>query len=319
MIKNTKKIYVAGHNGMVGSSILRNLKTHFQSYEIITESKDKLDLQDEIATHEFVKKTKPDIVIIAAAKVGGIHANNSYPVDFLFNNLAIQNNLIKGSFLAGVEKLIFLGSSCIYPKDAPQPISEESLLAGYLEKTNEPYALAKISGIKMCESFNRQYQTDYRSLMPTNLYGFGDNYHPLNSHVIPGLIRRFHDCKINNSNTVNVWGTGKPRREFLFVDDLANAIGHILKIEKSKFFEDIDPMCSHVNIGSGYDITIKNLAFLISKIVGFKGNIQFDSSKPEGTMRKLMNSNKVNNLGWKPITELEDGLKLTYKNFLSLC
>ena len=318
MINNSKKIYVAGHNGMVGSSICRYVKTNFHFCEVITRSRDKLDLQDPSATYDFLKKIKPDIVIIAAAKVGGIHANNTYPVDFLINNLSIQNNLINGSFLAGVEKLIFLGSSCIYPKKSPQPISEKSLLTGYLEKTNEPYAIAKITGIKMCESFNRQYQTDYRSLMPTNLYGFGDNYHPFNSHVIPGLINRFHEAKVNKFDKVKVWGSGKPRREFLFVDDLASAIGHILQIEKEKFFKGIDPMCSHINVGFGEDISIKDLTKLISKTIDYNGHIDFDKSKPDGAYRKLMNSKKINKLGWKPLIGLENGLKITYENYLSL-
>ena len=317
MKTNLKKIFIAGHNGMVGSAINRFLTVNFKSSEFITVSKNELNLLDQAKTSAFLNIKKPDLVIIAAAKVGGIYANNTYPVDFLYDNLTIQNNLINGSFLAGVKKLIFLGSSCIYPKFANQPISEHSLFTGKLEETNEPYAIAKIAGIKLCESYNRQYNTDYRSLMPTNLYGLGDNYHSLNSHVIPGLIKRFHEAKENGFKVVKVWGSGKPKREFLYVDDLARAVSHIIKIDKKKYFKNIDPMCSHINIGSGGDVSIKKLSKLIAKVISYNGEIIFDKSKPDGTPKKFMDSSKINNLGWKALISLEEGLEMTYKSFLN--
>lgn len=311
-----KKIFLAGHNGMVGSAIYRLLK-HKKNIKIITRTRSELDLCDQKAVKNFMETERPSEVIIASAKVGGIHANNIYPADFIYQNLQIQSNLIHYSHLQNVDKLLFLGSSCIYPKYAKQPMKEDVLLTGSLEPTNEPYAIAKIVGIKLCESYNRQYGRDYRSVMPTNLYGPGDNYHPENSHVVPGLIRRFHEAKVNNQETVVVWGTGNPRREFLYVDDMAEASIFIHELDKDEFESNTKKMQSHVNIGTGIDITIKELAQTIKQVVGYKGRIIFDTTKPDGTPRKLLNVDLIKKLGWKAQTKLFDGLTSSYHDYLS--
>jgi len=313
-----QRIFVAGHKGMVGSAIVRLLKS--QNVEILTKDRTELDLLDQQDVQNFFKNEKIDQVYLAAAKVGGIHANNSYPADFIYENLMIQANVIHGAFLKGVKKLLFLGSSCIYPKHANQPIKEQELLAGKLESTNEPYAIAKIAGIKMCESYNRQYGKshgiDYRSIMPTNLYGPGDNYHPENSHVIPGLIYRFHKAKINNLESVTIWGTGSPKREFLYVDDLAQAAIHVMNVDKKIYEEQITSLSSHINVGSEQELTIKELAETIKDVINFKGTINFDPSKPDGSKRKLLNSERINKLGFKPKTHLKEGLIKTYQDYL---
>ena len=311
-----KKIFLAGHNGMVGSAIHRLLKCR-KNIKIITRSRSELDLCDQKAVKDLMETERPDEVIIAAAKVGGIHANNSYPADFIYQNLQMQSNLIHFSHIQNVEKLLFLGSSCIYPKYAKQPMKEDVLLTGFLEQTNEPYAIAKIAGIKLCESYNRQYGRDYRSVMPTNLYGPGDNYHPENSHVVPGLIRKFHEAKVNGQETVVVWGTGNPRREFLYVDDMAKACVFILELNKHEFENNIKKMQSHVNIGIGIDLTIRELAQTIKKVVGYEGRIFFDKTKPDGVPRKLMNIDLIKKLGWEAQTKLNDGLILSYQDYLS--
>jgi GDP-L-fucose synthase len=312
------KIFVAGHKGMAGSAITRLLKD--QDFEIITKDRTELDLLNQGSVQKFFEHEKIDQVYLAAAKVGGIHANNSYPADFIYENLMIQTNVIHSAFLNGVKKLLFLGSSCIYPKYASQPMKEEELLAGKLEPTNEPYAIAKIAGIKMCESYNRQYGKshgiDYRSIMPTNLYGPGDNYHPENSHVIPGLIYRFHKAKINNLENVTIWGTGTPKREFLYVDDLAQALIHVMNLDKNIYDEQISSVCNHINVGSGKELTIKELAETIKDVVGFLGKINFNSSKPDGSLRKLLNSERINKLGFAPKTDLKEGLIKTYQDYL---
>ena len=310
-----KKIFLAGHNGMVGSAIYRLLK-HKKNIKIITRTRSELDLCDQKAIKNFMETEQPSEVIIAAAKVGGIHANNIYPADFIYQNLQIQSNLIHYSHLQNVDKLLFLGSSCIYPKYAKQPMKEDVLLTGSLEPTNEPYAIAKISGIKLCESYNRQYGRDYRSVMPTNLYGPGDNYHSENSHVVPGLIRRFHEAKAKDQETVIVWGTGKPRREFLYVDDMAEACLFIHNIDKKIFEKQTQKQLSHINIGTGIDLTIKELAQTIKEVVGYKGRIIFDTTKPDGTPRKLLNVDLIKKLGWKAQTKLIDGLTLSYHDYL---
>lgn len=300
------KIYVAGHRGMVGSAIYRRLKE--LGYEnIITRTSKELDLRDQQAVKEFFENEKPEYVFLAAAKVGGIMANNIYRADFLYENLAIQNNVIHFSHENDVKKLMFLGSSCIYPKMAPQPLKEDYLLTGTLEPTNEPYAIAKIAGIKMVESYRLQYQDNYISVMPTNLYGINDNYHPENSHVLPALIRRFHVAKVNNSPTVSIWGSGTPLREFMYADDLADACVFLM--------ENYDDL-QFVNIGVGEDVSIRDLAQLIKEVVGFEGQLEFDSSKPDGTPRKLMDVSKLNRLGWKAKTDLKDGIRLAYQDFL---
>ena len=309
------RVMVLGSRGMVGSAILRRLATSDGVVDVIPVSRDQVDLMDAVSTYQYIESEKPDWIVVAAAKVGGIYANNAYPRDFLFNNLAIEMNAIEGAYRAGVEKLIFLGSSCIYPKFAEQPIREESLLSGALESTNEAYAISKIAGIKLCESYNRQFDTDYRSLMPTNLYGPGDNYHPENSHVIPGLIRRFSEAKAQSANQVLVWGSGRARREFLHVDDLAEAVLHIMSLGKSELQAIVDPRCSHINVGSGVDVTIAELASLISSLTGFEGNVCFDSSKPDGTPRKLTDVSKMKSLGWKPKYDLDEGLSQTIQEF----
>jgi len=312
------KIFIAGHKGMVGSALVRLLKK--KKVEIITKEKKELNLLDQKKVQTFFKNNEIDQVYLAAAKVGGIQANNTYPAEFIYENLMIQNNVIHSAFLSGVKKLLFLGSSCVYPKNAKQPMKEEELLTGKLEPTNEPYALAKIAGIKMCESYNRQYGNshgiDYRCVMPTNLYGPGDNYHPENSHVIPGLIYRFHDAKINNLESVTVWGTGTPRREFLYVEDMARASIYLMNIDKKIYDEETSLMCSHFNVGSGKELTIKELAETIKEIVGFKGNINFDQSKPDGISRKFLDSKRINNIGFNNLTSLKDGLIKTYQNYI---
>jgi len=312
------KIFVAGHKGMVGSALVCLLKK--KKVTIITKEKKELNLLDQKKVQLFFKNNKIDQVYLAAAKVGGIHANNTYPAEFIYQNLMIQNNVIHGAFLGGVKKLLFLGSSCIYPKNAKQPMKEEELLAGKLESTNEPYALAKIAGIKMCESYNRQYgkshNIDYRCIMPTNLYGIGDNYHPENSHVIPGLIYRFHKAKISESSNVTIWGSGKPKRDFLYVDDMAKASIHLMNIDKKLYDAKTSPMCSHINVGSGKDLTIRELAEIVKEVVGFTGKIHFDKSKPDGMARKFLNRKKIDSLGIKPEINLKDGLTKTYKNYI---
>jgi len=318
MTSSNNRIYVAGHRGMVGSAILRVLGQQ-AGREIITRSHDELDLTDQSAVRAFFAAERPQQVYLAAARVGGIHANNVYPADFIYANLMIEANVIDAAFRNGVKKLLLLGSSCIYPKFAPQPMSEDALLTGTLEPTNEPYAIAKIAGIKLCESYNRQYGeshgVDYRSVMPTNLYGPGDNYHPQNSHVIPALIRRFHEAKTRNDPAVTIWGTGTPRREFLFVDDMAEASVYVMELDKGTYKENTDDMLSHINVGFGDDLTIAELAGLVGKVVGYQGEIEFDDSKPDGTPRKLMDSKRINSLGWCAKTSLEEGLKIAYQDF----
>lgn len=314
-----KRIYVAGHRGMVGSAIVRTLHAQGQT-NIITRTHVDLDLTDQAAVRDFFVSEKPEQVYLAAARVGGIHANNTYPAEFIYQNLMIQANIIDAAFRNGVKKLLFLGSSCIYPKLAPQPMREDALLTGPLEPTNEPYAIAKIAGIKLCESYNRQYGqshgVDYRSVMPTNLYGPGDNYHPENSHVIPALIRRFHEAKVTNAPTVTIWGTGAPKREFLYVDDMAAASIHVMGLDKDIYDQHTQPMLSHINVGCGSDITIKELAEIIGRTIGYLGEITFDSTKPDGTPRKLMDSSRLIGLGWGAQIGLESGLDAAYQDFL---
>ncbi|MDA8612575.1 GDP-L-fucose synthase [Candidatus Pelagibacter bacterium] len=312
------RIFVAGHKGMVGSALVRFLKK--QDFEIITKDRKELDLLKQDSVKSFFKNQKIDQVYLAAAKVGGIIANDSYPAEFIYQNLMIQNNVIHNAFLGGVKKLLFLGSSCIYPLKAHQPIKEEELLTGKLEKTNEPYAIAKIAGIKMCESYNRQYSKshgiDYRCIMPTNLYGPEDNYHPKNSHVIPGLIYRFHQAKINNLLKVSIWGTGNPKRDFLYVDDMARASIYLMNIDKKIYTDHTSPMCSHINAGSGIDLSIEELAKTIKEVVGFKGEIFFDTTKPDGSPRKLLDIKLMTNLGFKFNTSLKEGLFKTYQHYI---
>lgn len=313
------KIYVAGHRGMVGSAIVRKLKE--QGYEnLILRTHAELDLTNQAAVENFFAAEKPDQVYLAAARVGGIHANNTYPAEFIYQNLMMEANVIHQAFVSDVKKLLFLGSSCIYPKLADQPMREEALLTGKLEPTNEPYAIAKIAGIKLCESYNRQYGQshgiDYRSVMPTNLYGPGDNYHPENSHVIPALIRRFHEAKVNNASEVAIWGSGAPMREFLYVDDMASASTYLMNLDATKYLESVEPMLSHINVGYGSDISIIELAKLISKVIGYEGAITLDPSKPDGSPKKLMDSSLINRLNWKPEISLEVGLNYAYKSFL---
>ena len=284
--------------------------------DVVVRTHRELDLTRQTAVRAFFQQEKPDQVYLAAAKVGGIHANNTYPAEFIYQNLMVEANVIHEAWQAGAQKLLFLGSSCIYPRCAPQPMSEGALLTGPLESTNEPYAIAKIAGIKLCESYNRQYGTDYRCVMPTNLYGIGDNYHPENSHVIPALIRRLHEAKISSAPVVSIWGTGTPRREFLYIDDMAAACVHIMNLDKAIYSAHTSPMQSHINVGSGEDITIKELALTIAKVIGYGGAIEFDPTKPDGTPRKLMDSTRLNNLGWQASVSLEEGLKLAYNDFL---
>jgi nucleoside-diphosphate-sugar epimerase len=310
------RVYVAGHRGMVGSAIVRALRARGAS-DIITRTHAELDLADQQAVRGFLAKEKPDHVVLAAAKVGGIHANNTYPAEFIYENLMMEANVVHESHRAGVKRLLFLGSSCIYPVRAAQPMREDALLTGTLEPTNEPYAIAKIAGIKLCESYNRQYGVDYRSVMPTNLYGPGDNYHPENSHVIPALIRRFHEAKEAGSPKVTLWGTGTPRREFLFVDDMAEASVHVMELDAGTYRANTQPMLSHINVGTGEDITIADLGRLIAKVVGYAGEIAQDPSKPDGAPRKLMDVSRMKALGWQPRVGLEQGLAIAYRDFLA--
>jgi len=314
------KIYVAGHRGMVGSAIVRVLKAEGQTH-IVTRTHEALDLTDQAAVRRFFAEERPDQVYLAAANVGGIHANSTYPAEFIYQNLMIEANVIDAAFRNGVKKLLFLGSSCIYPKLAEQPMREDALLTGQLEPTNEPYAIAKIAGIKLCESYNRQYGEshgiDYRSVMPTNLYGPGDNYHPENSHVIPALIRRFHEAKMSHVPSVTIWGTGTPKREFLYVDDMARASVHVMNLAKTTYDQHTDPMCSHFNVGTGSDLTIKELVESIKTVIGYEGGIEFDPFKPDGSPRKLMDSKRLHSLGWVPTVGLEEGLARTYADFLN--
>jgi GDP-L-fucose synthase len=303
---------------MVGSAIVRNLQT--KGYQnIVTRTHAELDLTNQLEVQQFFEDERPDQVYLAAAKVGGIHANNTFPAEFIYQNLMMEANVIHAAYKYGVKKLLFLGSSCIYPKLAEQPIKEESLLLGYLEPSNEPYAIAKIAGIKLCESYNRQYNLDYRSVMPTNLYGFGDNYHPENSHVIPALIRRFHEAKKSGQSSVTIWGSGQARREFLYVDDMADASIFIMELNKDIYGSFTKPMQNYLNVGFGSDITIHELAMTIKKVIAFEGTIKFDLTKPDGSPQKLMDSSRLNHLGWRPKINLELGLKNTYQNFLMHC
>jgi GDP-L-fucose synthase len=308
-----EKIYVAGHRGMVGSAIVRTLLAQGADPEsILTRTHAELDLTDQRAVHDFFALERPTQVYLAAAKVGGIHANNTFPAEFIYQNLMLQANVIHAAHLHGVQKLLFLGSSCIYPRLAPQPMAEPALLTGTLEPTNEPYAVAKIAGIKLCESYNRQYGRDYRSVMPTNLYGPGDNYHPENSHVIPALLRRFHEAKVSNAPEVLIWGTGTPRREFLYVDDMAAASVFVMNLSPLVYQSQVQPQLSHINVGYGSDVTIAELAQTIARVVGYTGKIAFDAGKPDGAPRKLMDSQRLNALGWQPQVTLDQGLCETY-------
>ena len=313
------RIFVAGHRGMVGSAILRQLEARRASGEdltLITRTSAELDLTDQAAVRGFMQAERPDAVILAAAKVGGIHANNTYPADFIHKNLMIQCNVIHEAYAVGVTRLLQLGSSCIYPREAPQPIREDALLTGILEPTNEPYAIAKIAGIKLCESYNRQFGTDYRSVMPCNLYGPGDNFDPENSHVMPALIRRFHEAAREGRDEVVMWGTGTPRREFLHVDDMARASLFVFDLDRATYEANTQPMLSHLNVGSGSDISIGELAAMVARVVGFKGRITNDLTRPDGTMRKLMSSDKLMATGWRPEIALEDGIADAYRWFL---
>jgi len=308
----TDRIYVAGHRGLVGSAIIKRLNR--DGYKnILTRTHAELDLTDQLAVQTFFSENKIDYVVLAAAKVGGIVANNTYPADFIYQNLMIESNVIHQAYRAGVKKLLSLGSSCIYPRNAPQPMREDALLSSQLEATNEPYAIAKIAGIKLCESYNRQYGTDYRSVMPTNLYGPEDNFHPNNSHVIPALIRRFHQAKMEQSDVVTIWGTGKVKREFLHVHDMADACVYLMELESSRYRDNTEAMLSHINIGTGIDITIAELAQLVKKIVGFTGELEFDTRKPDGPARKLLDVNRLTNMGWQAGINLEEGLSDTYQ------
>jgi nucleoside-diphosphate-sugar epimerase len=315
-LRPDSKIYVAGHRGMVGSAIVRQLEAR-GCRNIVTRTHAELDLTNQAAVAEFFAKEKPEVVILAAAKVGGIHANNTYPADFIYENLMMEANVIHQAFRAGVRQLLFLGSSCIYPKFATQPMSESALLTGTLEPTNEPYAIAKIAGIKLCESYNRQHGTDYRSVMPTNLYGPNDNFHPENSHVLPGLLRRFHEAAKSGAESVTIWGTGTPKREFLHVDDMAAASLFVLELDKQTYAANTQPMLSHINVGTGTDVSIRELAEMIAGVTGFKGRIDFDTSKPDGTPRKLMDVSRLADMGWRAGIALPDGLKSTYEWFLT--
>ena len=312
---NSAKIYVAGHRGMVGSAIVRTLQDQgLDPRRIVARTHAELDLTDQRAVTAFFASEKPELVYLAAAKVGGIHANNSYPAEFIYENLMMQANVIHAAHVHGVQKLLFLGSSCIYPKLAPQPMAEDALLTGPLEPTNEPYAMAKIAGIKLCESYNRQYGRDYRSVMPTNLYGPGDNYHPENSHVIPALLRRFHEARTTNAPEVAIWGSGTPRREFLYVDDMAAASVFLMNLEPQAYAAQVRPQLSHINVGYGSDVTIAELAATVARVTGYPGRITFDASKPDGAPRKLMDSTRLNAMGWRPQVDLEEGLRRAYQD-----
>jgi len=314
--KKDMPVFVAGHRGLVGSAIVRQLeKTGYSN--VITRTRQELDLLDQKAVNNFFQSRPVEEVYLAAAKVGGIYANNTFPAEFILQNLVIETNIISAAQNAGVQKLLFLGSSCIYPKFAPQPMKEEALLSGSLEPTNEPYAIAKIAGIKLCESFNRQYGTSYRSIMPTNLYGPGDNFHPENSHVIPALLHRFHTAKMNGDKTVTVWGSGKPMREFLHVDDMASASVYVMELDEKTYSEHTSPMLSHINVGTGTDCSIRELAETIANVVGFNGSIEFDTTKPDGTPRKLLDVSRLNAMGWKAKIPLREGLESTYQWFLA--
>lgn len=314
-LNHNDKIYVAGHRGLVGAAIIRKLQQ--RGYQnIITRTHAELDLTHQESVKQFFQQQAIDYVVLAAAKVGGIVANNSYPADFIYENLMIESNVIHQAYQAGVKKMLSLGSSCIYPRDAEQPMQEKTLLSGYLEATNEPYAVAKIAGIKICESYNRQYETDYRSVMPTNLYGPGDNFHPENSHVIPALIRRIHEAKMANADSVTIWGTGRVKREFLHVDDMADACVYMMELDYADYEKNTQAMLSHINIGTGVDVTIAELAELIQRVVGFQGELKYDTTKPDGTPRKLLDVSRLTNLGWQAKINLEEGLKSTYNWYL---
>lgn len=308
------KVYVAGHKGMVGSAILRRLVAR-PGIEIVTRSHAELDLADQAAVRAFMAAERPDAVVLAAARVGGIHANDTYPAEFIYQNLMIQTNVIHQAHEAGVERLLFLGSSCIYPREAPQPMREDALLTGVLEPTNEPYAIAKIAGIKLCESYNRQYGVDYRCVMPTNLFGPGDNFHPQNSHVVPALLRRFHEAARAGTQEVVVWGSGTPRREFLYVDDMADAALFVMDLPKEVYAANTRPMLSHINVGTGQDISIAELAEAVARVTGFRGRIAFDSSRPDGAPRKLMDISRLAEMGWRARTPFEEGLRKTYESY----
>ncbi len=310
-----KHIYVAGHHGMVGSAIVRKLQAK-GDFELVLRTRSELDLTNQAAVNAFFEKNSIDQVYLAAAKVGGIVGNNTFPADFIYENLMIQSNIINAAHNAGVQDLLFLGSSCIYPRLAKQPMAESNLLTGTLEPTNEPYAVAKIAGIKLCESYNRQHGRNYRSVMPTNLYGPHDNFHPENSHVIPALLRRFHEAALNNDKEVIAWGSGKPMREFLYVDDMAAASIYVMNLAQELYEENTDVMLSHINVGTGVDCTIRKLVETVAKVTGFNGDIVFDSSKPDGAPRKLMNVERLDNLGWRYQVDLESGLQRTYQWFL---
>ena len=308
------KIFVAGHRGMVGSAIVRALKARGHT-RFVLRTRSEMDLTDQRAVMQFFAQEKPDEVYLAAARVGGIHANNTYPAEFIYSNLMVQANVIHAAYTNGVRKLLFLGSSCIYPKLAPQPMAEDALLTGPLEPTNEPYAVAKIAGIKLCESYNRQYGTDYRSVMPTNLYGPGDNYHPENSHVVPAMLRRFHEAKLAGTPSVAIWGTGTPRREFLYVDDMAAACVHVMNLPPTLWAANTKPMQALLNVGFGSDVSISELARTVASVVGYEGEITFDTSRPDGPPRKLLTSERLHELGWQPKINLEQGLALAYADF----
>lgn len=312
----TPRVFLAGHRGMVGGAILRQLERR-GGVDILTRPHAELDLTDQAAVRAFLRAERPDIVILAAAKVGGIHANDTYPADFIYKNLMIAANVIHEAFAAGIPRLLQLGSSCIYPREAAQPMREDALLTGTLEPTNEPYAIAKIAAIKLCESYNRQHNTDYRSVMPTNLYGPGDNFHPENSHVLPALIRRFHEAARTGADSVTIWGTGTPRREFLHVDDMAEASLFVLDLPPEIYAANTQPMLSHINVGSGSDIAILDLARLVAEVTGFQGDILTDPSKPDGTPRKLMDTGRLTAMGWRSRIALRDGVEETYRWFLS--
>jgi GDP-L-fucose synthase len=314
-MKPNDKIYIAGHKGMVGSAIVRQLKSRGFT-NLVMRSHTELDLTNQAQVQDFFQQEEPDYVILAAGKVGGIHANNTFPADFIYKNIMIEANVINSAFETNVKRLLLLGSTCIYPRAVEQPMREDALLTSTLEPTNEPYAIAKIAGIKLCESYNRQHGTDYRSVMPTNLYGSNDNFHPENSHVIPGLIRRLHEAKVNNEAELTVWGTGKAMREFLYVDDMAEASLFVLELSKKSYQANTRPTLSHINVGSGIDITIRELAEIIQEVVGFNGALNFDSSRPDGAPRKLIDVSRLSNMGWKYNINLKDGLRKTYEWYL---